>query len=134
MSTREERQRRRFSEQIKKEVVKRIDRGEQSVSSARRELEVSFTTIYRWLSKYSVTYRKQERVIVEKKSYQSKVKQLESDLEALQAVLGRKQLHIDYLEKLITIAESEQGIDIRKKAEFQPSSGSVNTDQNTRGQ
>lgn len=134
MSTRKERQRRRFSEEIKKEVVKRIDRGEQSISSVRRELEVSFTTIYRWLGKYSVTYRKQERLIVEKKSYQSKVKQLESELEALQAALGRKQLQIDYLEKLIDLAEAEQKIDIRKKAKPQLLSGSDSLDQNIRGQ
>lgn len=133
MSTREERLRRRFSEEIKREMVKRIDRGEQTITSVGRELEVSLTAIYRWMSKYSVNYQKKHRVVVEKKSYEGRVKQLEAELNDLQAALGRKQMKIDYLEKLIEIAESEQGVAIRKKAERQPWNGSETRDQPIRG-
>jgi transposase-like protein len=67
MSTREERQRRRFSEAIKRDYVKRLDAGKMGISELSRELEVSRSSIYKWLVKYSVSYRKQHRVVVEKK-------------------------------------------------------------------
>lgn len=133
MSTVKERLRRRFSEGVKQEVVGRIDKGECSILSLSRELDVSATTIYKWLGKYSVTYRKQHRVVVEKKSHDNKVKQLEKQLLELQAALGRKQMKIDYLEKLIEITEEAEGLDIRKKGEGKPLSGSESTDQSTRG-
>jgi transposase-like protein len=134
MSTVSERQRRRFSEEIKREVVKRVEKREQSLLSISRELEVSPSAIYKWLAKYSVTYQKQHRVIVEKKSYQSKVKQLEDRLKDLEAALGRKQMHIDFLEKLIDIAEREEGMSIRKKGEQPPLNGSDSTGKPIRGQ
>jgi transposase len=134
MSTREERQRRRFSEAIKRDYVKRLDAGKMGISELSRELEVSRSSIYKWLAKYSVSYRKQHRVVVEKKSQESKVKRLEQQLKELQAALGRKQMKIDYLEKLIEISEIEDGIDIRKKGKIKHLSGFENIDQNTRGQ
>ena len=133
MSTKAERQRRRFSEEIKLEAVRRIEKKEQSVLSIGRELDVSHTSVYKWLRKYSLTYQKQHRVIVEKKSYQSKVKQLEKQLKELEAALGRKQMRIDYLEKLIEIAEQEEGLDIRKKGGQPPLNGLGNTDKLIRG-
>lgn len=134
MSTLEERLRRRFSESIKREAVGRLDRGEQSLSGLSRELDVSTSAIYKWLAKYSVTYRKQHRVVVEKNSRDSKLRQLEDQVKELQAALGRKQLQIDYLEKLIEISEQEEGIEIRKKGEPKPWSGSESTDVSIRGQ
>ena len=133
MSTVEERLRRRFSESIKQEAVGRIDRGEQSIASVSRELDVSTSAIYKWLAKYSVTYRKQHRMVVEKDSQENRIKRLETRIEELQAALGRKQLRVDYLEKLIEISEEEEGIDILKKAELRPWSGSESTDASIRG-
>ena len=97
-------------------------------------MEVSRTSIYKWLAKYSVTYRKQHRFIVEQKSYQSKVEQLEERLKELEAALGRKQMHIDFLEKLIDLAEEEEGLSIRKKGGPQRLNGSEPTEASIRGQ
>ena len=96
-------------------------------------MEVSTTAIYKWMAKYSLTYQRQHRIIVEKKSHQNKVKELERQLKELQAALGRKQMQVDYLEKLIDITESEQGLDIRKKGVQPPLSGSESTEGNTDG-
>ena len=133
MSTREERQRRRFSEGVKRDSVVRIDKGEISRIGLSRELEVSTTTVYKWLEKYSVTYIKSHRIIVEKKSTGSKVKELERQLKELEAALGRKQLQIDYLEKLIEISEASEGIEIRKKGDMRRLNGSEGTEDRIRG-
>ena len=134
MSTLEERLRRRFSESIKREAVGRLDRGEQSLSGLSRELDVSTSAIYKWLAKYSVTYRKQHRVVVEKNSRDHKVRRLEEQIKELQAALGRKQMHIDYLEKLLEMSELEAGVELRKKGVLKPWNGLEGTEASIRGQ
>ena len=42
----------------------------------------------------------------------------------LEGMLGRKQIAIDYLEKLIELAEKELSIDIKKNLNTPPSNGS----------
>jgi len=49
----------------------------------------------------------------------------------LEGVVGRKQLTIDYLEKLIDIAGKELGYDLKKNSGLNSSNGSVVTDQPT---
>ena len=108
--------------------------GKQSVLSVSRELGVSTTAIYKWLNKYSVTYRKQTRMIVEKKSHKNRIENLESRIKELEAALGRKQCKIDYLDKLIDITEDAEGISIRKKDEPRRLNGSGQTEGSTNGE
>ena len=128
MSTSRERMLRRFSEEIKREQVSLIDSGKRSIAQVSRELEVSRRSIYCWLKKYSLTYQSQTRIIVEKKSYQNKVKELEARLKEVEAALGRKQIELEFLEKLVELSEQEHGIEIRKKGYTRPLSGSDKTD------
>jgi len=134
MSGKKGNHRRVFDELIKQEVVNRIDQGLQGVSSISTELGVSRTTVYNWLNKYSVTYRRQSRIIVEKKSHSNRIKQLEAQLKDLEALVGRKQIRIDYLEKLIELYEAEQGIDLLKKGEGLPWNGLDDIKRSIRGQ
>lgn len=106
---------RRFSEDLRRDLVRSIDRGRMRVVDVSREYEVSTTSIYRWLEKYSRYYRRQTRMVMEKKSKGSKLKELERQLKELESALGRKQMRIDYLEKLIEISGEELGVDIEKK-------------------
>jgi transposase len=106
---------RRFSEDLRRELVRMIDTGKMRVCDVSKEYEVSTTSIYRWLEKYSRYYKHQTRMVVEKKSKGSKLKELEGQLKELESALGRKQMHIDYLEKLIEISGEELGVDIEKK-------------------
>ena len=134
MSTRSDRFRRRFSEPIKQESVQRIDACQVTITELSRELDVTRQTIYKWMSKYSIHYRKQHRVIVEKNSEQNRVKELQNQVKELEAALGRKQVKLDYLSKMIELTEQEDGIDILKKKEHRSSSGSEPTGKNTLGQ
>ena len=134
MSTRSQRQRRRFSKSIQRSSVHRIDKGDVSITELCRELEVSRNAVYKWMAKYSVIYRKQNRFIVEDKSQHSRVKSLEKEVKELQAALGRKQMELEYLSKLIELTEKESGIEILKKDESKPWNGSNKTEQNIRGQ
>ena len=103
-----------FSENVKKQTVKDIERCKCSVSGAAQELDVSIQSIYKWLYKYSSYLQQNKRIIVENKSeaYQSNF--LKSELEKAEAALGRKQMEIDFLNKLIEIASAEFKTDIKK--------------------
>lgn len=118
------RQARVFSEEIRKSVVRDIETGKSTVLQASRELGVVTATIYRWLNKYSRYLKSNKRLIVEDQGEAYRTKELEIKLREFEAVIGRKQMEIDYLNKLIEIAEQELGIGIKKNSNTQPLDGS----------
>ena len=125
---------RRFSEELKRDLVKSMDLGKLTVSEVSKLYDVSCQAVYKWLGKYSKHYRRQTRLVMEKKSVSSKLKQQQAQIKELESALGRKQMRIDYLEKLIEIADKDLGIDIEKKSVRPPSNGSGNTKTNIAGQ
>lgn len=123
-SKRKTRQRRIFSEQIRKQTVRDIERGKCTVSEAMRELMVSDVSIYKWIEKYSGYSQKNQLLIVENKSESYRSKELEKQLKDVEAALGRKQLEIDFLNKIIEQAGEEYKVDLKKNFSTQVSNGS----------
>ena len=64
-----------------------------------------------------------------KNSSSAKLKQMEARIKELESVVGRKQIKIDYLEKIIDVASDDLNIDIKKNSNTPPSAGSKNTNQ-----
>ena len=60
-------------------------------------------------------------------SEQFKSKQLEKKVAELEAALGRKQMEIDFLNKMIEIANKDLGTDIKKNIGTRVSNGSEKT-------
>lgn len=118
------RQRRIFSEEVRKEVVRDIEQGKCTVLQASRELKVHFQTIYNWLNKYSVHLQKDRVIVVQKKSEEYRTKELEKRIAELEAALGRKQMEIDLLNKVLDLASKEHKVDLKKNLSGKPSSGS----------
>lgn len=110
-----ERIRRNFDLSLKLELVKQIERGKLRVSDVSKIYKVSPTAVYKWLRKYSDIYKKSTRVIVESKSLSKKNKELALRIADLEAALGRKQMRIDYLERVVTNTSKRFGEDIEKK-------------------
>jgi transposase-like protein len=108
--------RRIFSESVRRTIVVDIESGKCSVSQASQELRVTRNTIYRWIHRYSRYLKNQMVFVVEDKSQAYRTKELEQKLKELEAALGRKQLEIDFLNKLIEIAEKESGVIIKKNS------------------
>jgi len=108
------RQVKHFSEAIKKQTVTDIEKGKCTVLEASRELLASQQTIYTWLYKYSGYLQKNKVIVVENNSenYQSKL--LEKKLREAEAALGRKQMELDFLNKLIELAGADLHIDLKK--------------------
>ena len=108
--------RRIFSTELKLKVVKDIESGKATIAQVCREFSVSDVSVYNWLNKYSKFHKQGASIIVELKSEAYRSKELEKKIKDLEAALGRKQLEVEFLNKLIELASDDLGIDIKKKA------------------
>ena len=62
-----------------------------------------------------------------KESSNKKLKDLEQKVKNLEQIVGKKQIMIDYLEKMMEIAKDELDIDIKKNFNTSQSAGSGKT-------
>jgi transposase-like protein len=118
--------RRSFAKDFKRQIVKDFESGGYSVLELSRLHKIHPQVIYNWIYKYSTVNEKGYRVVEMKESSQAKVKALEARVKQLEQAIGRKQIQIDYLEKMIEIAEEELNISIKKNSDTPQSSGSAN--------
>ncbi len=117
-----------FGEKFKKDIVRKIEQNEFSVSEVSNLYDVSKTSVYNWVYQYSILYQKGYVQIIEPMSSSKKLKDLQSRIKALEQIVGQKQIKLEFLEKLIEIAEKDYDIDIVKKKDLRSSSGSGRTD------
>lgn len=118
------RPRKTFSEVIKKQMVATVENGKQTVLEVSRELGTSEQTIYRWIYRYSRYLAKNRVMVVEDKSEGFRTKELEKRLQEAEAALGRKQMEVDFLNKLIDLASEEYKTDLKKSLLNRLSAGS----------
>ena len=109
------RQNRYFSPDIKKKIVKDLEKNLVTVGEVCRIYQVSRTSVYRWIYTYSVMAKKQHKQVVEPKSDTQKIKALEERIKELERSVGQKQLLLEFKDKMIEIAEDTYGVDIKKK-------------------
>jgi hypothetical protein len=112
-----------FSDVVRKQTVKDIELGKCTVLQASRELCCSQQTIYNWIYLYSRYLEKNKILVVEDKSEGYKSKELELKVRDLEAAIGRKQMEIDLLNKVIDLANSEYQTDLKKNLSPRPLSG-----------
>lgn len=117
-------ERRIFSLEVKKQTVRDIEKGLCSVKQASRELGVSSVAIYKWIDRYSRYLQKNRVMVVEDQSESYRSKELEKKLREAEAMIGRKQMEIDLLNKIIDLANEEYRTDLKKSLPSPHSSGS----------
>jgi transposase-like protein len=115
---------RRFSEDFKLKIVKLYEKGDHSVIELEKIYDISNVSIYRWIYKYSEYNKKGIKVVEMKDSQANRVNALEDKVKSLEQVVGKKQMNIDYLEKMIELAKEEFDIDIKKNSNIPHSGGS----------
>jgi len=113
-----------FSEEFKLNRVKEYETGQFSVRELSKLYSINAIIIYRWIHKYSAYNRKRIKIVEMADSSTHKIKELYKKIEELERIVGQKQLNIDFLEKMIEIAKSDYGIDIKKNSDTPPSTGS----------
>lgn len=120
---------RSFSEPLRAHIVEKIKKRELSVSQSSRLWGISLTTLYKWLHQSGVP--KNTRQVMELDSEGLRLKQMESRIAELEQALGRKQMELDFVNKMVDLSEEHFKIDIRKKGSTSHSSGSGNTDRSS---
>lgn len=127
------RTRRIFSESLRKKIVSDLDSGKASIAAVMREYEVSHQTVYNWVNKYSRHLQSYKTIVLQMDSEGYKTKELEKRVKELEAALGRKQLEVEFLNKMIELGKEKFGIDLKKNYAPPPSSGSGADRGNTEG-
>jgi len=116
-----------FSESLKRKVVSDIESGKVNVATVSREFNVSQQSVYNWLNKYSRHLHSSTKIVIEMESEEYKRKEMERRIKELEAALGRKQLEVDFLNKMIELGKEQLGVDLKKKFDTRLSSGSDST-------
>lgn len=121
------RKQRKYSLEFKKKIVEDFESGRFSVPQLEKLHGIPNPTVYRWIYKFSTFNEKGFRIVEMKDSSSKKMKELEARVKELERTVGRKQIMIDYLEKMMDIAKDELDIDIKKNFGTPQSTGSGKT-------
>ena len=118
----DERRKRTFSEEFKKQKVKEIERKQTTVLEVSKAYQVRANNVYKWIDKYSLKDKNGVRLVVEMESETKRVLALLQKVAELERIVGQKQIVIDFQEKMIELAEQEYNVDIKKKFDSEHSS------------
>ena len=118
---------RSFSEGIKKKCVRDIEQNLSTVIEISREYEVSRSAVYNWIYQYSSHLKKGVKQVLEPMSDTRKIKELKEKVKELERMVDRKQIQVEFYEKMIELTEQDLGIEIKKKERSSPSGGSAKT-------
>jgi transposase-like protein len=118
---------RKYSEDFKRSIVKDFESGKFSVPQLERLHNIGNALLYKWIYRYSQSNEQGQRIVEMKDSSTQKLKALEQRVKELEQMVGRKQIEIDYLEKMIDLAKEELHIDIKKNFNTPQSNGSATT-------
>jgi len=118
---------RKFSKEFKISIVNDYESGKFSVKQISKMHNIAPTQIYDWIYKYSFYNEKGFRIVEKSKSSSEKLKEYEKRIAELERALGNKQIQLDFLEKLVEIAEEDLGVQIKKNINTPHSGGSEKT-------
>ena len=119
------RDRRIFSESLKKQIVKELVSGQSTIKGIMAEHQVSATAVYKWLYRYSPNHQSKCTLVVQMESEETKKQELQYRIAELERIVGQKQLEIDFLNRLIEIGSKELEFDFKKNFSPKLSSGSA---------
>lgn len=124
----EERRKRTFSEEFKRQKVREIERKETTVIEVSKAYQVRVNNVYKWMNKYCIKDNKGVRLVVEMESETKRIIALLQKVAELERMVGQKQIIIDFQNKMIELAEEEYHVDIKKKFDSGQSSTTGTTE------
>ena len=127
----EERRRRIFSEEFKRQKVREIEQKTSTIAEISRQYEVNPVNVSRWLVKYSNKYMKRVKTIVEPESDTRKLIEAKAKIAELERIIGQKQVQLDFKDKMIELAEEIYQVDIKKKLGNESSFGTGNAEKSS---
>jgi transposase len=122
-------ERRYFSEAFKKEKVEEILSKKIKIRELCGLYELHISVIYGWLHKYSKVKLSGVKIHYEMETEEQRTLFYKDKVAELERIVGKKQIEIDFLNKLIEVASSELNVDIKKNFSTFRLSGSEATQQ-----
>lgn len=110
----EERRRRRFSEEFRREQVGLIESNRLTIGEVSRLYEVKGSSIKRWLEKYGKKGMP-SRILITTGSEIDRIKDLEKEVRRLKEIIGSQQIEIINQSGIIELAERRLGNGFEKK-------------------
>lgn len=108
------RDKRYFSEDLRRQIVKEIEDGVYSKSEAARVYEVSNVCIYNWLHKYSFKYQKGIVTVVELESESVKRKKLEQQQADSHKIIAAQTVELYFYKQLVEVISEHYDFDFKK--------------------
>jgi transposase len=106
---------RHFSDAFKKSIVKDIETKKLTKRDVSKLYEVSETAVYKWIIKYSKHYQKGVHMVLELESEGNRLEYFIKKLKEAEQIVGKKQIEIEFLNKVIELCSDELGYDVKKK-------------------
>jgi transposase len=110
----EERRRRRFSEEFRKEQVALYDSGDITISEISDLYEVKPESVRLWIGKYGKTQLPKPILITSAKDI-NHTRELEKENKKLKEIIGDQQVELIYKNQLLKVMSERLGKDFEKK-------------------
>lgn len=110
----EERRRRRFSEDFRKEQVTLIESGKLTRLEVSKLYEVKASSVDRWLKKFGKNPLPGQIIVSNGKEY-NLIGELKKENERLLKLIGQQQVDLVYKSALLELAKAKLGDDFEKK-------------------
>ncbi len=105
---------RTFSQELKKKLVKDYENNLLTVLQICRKHEVSTTSVYKWIRRYS-NLEPGIKQVVQMESEAFKTALLQQQLDEALRLVGQQQLQLRLQDKIIEHVSDEVGFDVKKK-------------------
>ena len=112
--TPEERQRRRFSEEFRRDQVALIESGKKSISEVCKLYEVKRESVTRWVKRFG-TQDPPKMILITDGTEYGRIKELEKKNRQLMEIIGKQQVELIYNSELLRLAEAKLGENFKKK-------------------
>jgi transposase-like protein len=133
MSRKYLKQQRQFSPTLKRSIIDSFDHGRMSAKQISREYNVSESTVYRWIYKYSQHNTKGTIIVMDKKKQHNEVQALKQRIAELERAIGTKQMQIDYYEMYVKTMDELAPEELKKKWKSPDYTGSTRHEKSTGG-
>jgi len=110
----EERRRRRFSKEFRKEQVQLMESGKITIHEVSRLYEVKVQSVQRWLDRFG-TKEYPPQIIISSSKEINRLKDLEKENRRLKEIIGNQQLELEIQKGLLHIATENEQKDFEKK-------------------
>ena len=112
--TTEERRRRRFSEDFRKDQVRLIESGKVTLKEICRLYQVKQSSVKLWLKRFGKKPYAEQIIISNGKEF-DRIRELEQENKKFLELIGKQQVELVYKDELIRLAKEKLGGDFEKK-------------------